>query len=69
MPATGRRAAVYAKPKQEQPDSLCDHFDIVERGLPSAGVRFHVRPAMHEKVAVIDQRVLAVTPRVGLEPP
>jgi hypothetical protein len=49
---------VYAKPKNEQPDSLRDHFDVVQRGLKTAGVCFHVRPGMHEKVGVIDRRVL-----------
>jgi hypothetical protein len=49
---------VYARPKMEQPSSLCDTFDTVERGLIRAGVRFHTRPTMHEKVGVIDETIL-----------
>jgi len=49
---------VYARPRQEQPHSLREQFGNVERRLRAVGVRFHLRPAMHEKVAVLDGCVL-----------
>ena len=49
---------VYTKPKLEQPQSLREHFGEVERRLKDVGVRFHVRPGMHEKVGVLDNKVL-----------
>jgi ribosomal protein L37AE/L43A len=49
---------VYTKPKPEQPQSLREHFDGVERRLKDAGVGFHMRPGMHEKVGVLDNRIL-----------
>jgi hypothetical protein len=49
---------VYARPKMEQPSTLRDSFDTVERGLMRAGVKFHTRPTMHEKVGVIDRAIL-----------
>src|SRR5690606_37894846 len=52
------RVRVYARPKWEQPDSLKEHFEPVRLRLEGAGVDFHTRPGMHEKVGVIDGRVL-----------
>jgi hypothetical protein len=52
------RVEVYAKPRNEQPAGLQDHFDEVVRRLTNAGSRFNVRPGMHEKVGVIDGQVL-----------
>jgi hypothetical protein len=49
---------VYSRPRHEQPESLREHFGLVERGLQRAGVQFHVRSGMHEKVGVIDGRIL-----------
>jgi hypothetical protein len=49
---------VYSRPRHQQPESLREHFGQVERGLQRAGVQFHVRPGMHEKVGVIDSRIL-----------
>jgi len=49
---------VYARPKSGQPESLRDHFDQVEQGLLRIGARLHLRPGMHEKVGVIDGRIL-----------
>jgi hypothetical protein len=49
---------VYSRPRYEQPESLREHFEQVERGLQRAGVRFHVRSGMHEKVGIIDSRIL-----------
>lgn len=49
---------VYAKPENEQPESLREHFGWVADGLRRAGVRFYTRPGMHEKVGVIDNRIL-----------
>jgi hypothetical protein len=49
---------VYARPKSGQPESLRDHFDQVEQGLRRIGARLHLRPGMHEKMGVIDGRIL-----------
>ena len=49
---------VYSRPRYEQPESLREHFGPVEHGLQRAGVQFHVRPGMHEKVGVIDSCIL-----------
>jgi PLD-like domain len=56
--ARGVTVDVYARPWNEQPESLREHYGIVEQGLRRAGVKFHVRSGMHEKVGVIDGRVL-----------
>ena len=52
------RIDIYAKPRNEQPESLQDTFDVVERGLKRRGTHFHVRPGMHEKIGVIDRKIL-----------
>lgn len=52
------KVMVYAKPKQEQPESLRSHFDEVERSLKLINVDFQTRPGMHEKVGVIDNEIL-----------
>src|SRR5713101_7990069 len=49
---------VYAKPRHEQPESLRERYGEIEHRLRDAGVRFHVRPGMHEKLAVIDGIIL-----------
>lgn len=49
---------VYARPGQEQPETLRQLYGTVERGLKRAGARFHVRPGMHEKAGMIDSRIL-----------
>lgn len=49
---------VYLKPKMEQPDSLQRRYDEVCRHLEALGVQILLRPGMHEKIAVIDQRIL-----------
>ena len=49
---------VYAKPRHEQPETLRDNFAQVQRALHSAGVRFHTRAAMHEKIGMVDSKVL-----------
>ncbi|MFQ5875823.1 MAG: phospholipase D-like domain-containing protein, partial [Dehalococcoidia bacterium] len=52
------KVEVYARPRHEQPETLRALCGEVERGLKRAGVRFHVRPGMHEKVGMIDGRIL-----------
>ncbi|MBW1794345.1 MAG: hypothetical protein JRJ38_07930 [Deltaproteobacteria bacterium] len=49
---------VYARPKNEQPETLREHYEGVARTLKRIGVRFHVRPGMHEKVGIIDSAIL-----------
>lgn len=49
---------VYARPKSGQPESLRAHFEQVERNLQRIGVHLYLRPGMHEKVGVIDGRIL-----------
>jgi hypothetical protein len=50
--------AVYARPRKEQPEGLRDHYSEVEHRLRVLGAQFSARPGMHEKVAVIDGRIL-----------
>lgn len=49
---------IYTRPKSGQPESLRDQFDQVEQRLRSIGTRLHFRPGMHEKVGIIDGRIL-----------
>src|SRR5438876_4560459 len=49
---------IYTKPKNEQPESLRERFGEVERNLKRLVVGFHTRPGMHEKIGVIDDRIL-----------
>jgi ribosomal protein L37AE/L43A len=49
---------IYAKPKYEQPDLIRDNFDNIERRLKQIGVTFFVRPGMHEKVGIVDEKIL-----------
>ncbi|MBW1716038.1 MAG: hypothetical protein JRJ77_09465 [Deltaproteobacteria bacterium] len=49
---------VYTRPKGEQPETLQDQFDSVKRTLNRIGIHFHHRPGMHEKIAVIDDKIL-----------
>lgn len=49
---------VYTRPKAEQPVTLQEQFNSVERTFYRIGAHFHLRPGMHEKIAVIDDRVL-----------
>lgn len=50
--------AVYSRPRNEQPESLRDHYSEVERRLRMLGAQFCARPGMHEKIAAIDGRIL-----------
>src|SRR5262249_18306113 len=56
--ARGVSVDIYAKPRKEQPASLCEQFDEVEHQLRRIGVRFHSRAGMHEKVATVDNKIL-----------
>jgi ribosomal protein L37AE/L43A len=58
LAARNVRIDIYAKPRNEQPESLQDTFDVVERGLKRQGTYFHVRPGMHEKIGIIDRKIL-----------
>jgi ribosomal protein L37AE/L43A len=49
---------VYAKPRHEHPEGLRERYGEIEHRLKDAGARFHVRPGMHEKLAVIDGSIL-----------
>lgn len=49
---------VYTRPKGEQSLTLREQFDSVQRTFNRIGANFHLRPGMHEKIAVIDDRVL-----------
>lgn len=52
------RIDVYIRPRGEQPASLRLHFDSVSQKLVSLGSRVHLRAGMHEKVGIVDDRVL-----------
>jgi hypothetical protein len=56
--ARGVMIDVYTRPRAEQPESLREHYDEVQRNLKSLGVQVHLRSGMHEKVGVVDGRVL-----------
>ena len=49
---------IYAKPKSEQPDILRKSYDGIVGRLKQIGVYFNNRPAMHEKIGMIDNRIL-----------
>jgi hypothetical protein len=49
---------IYAKPKSEQPDVLRKSYDGIVRRLKQIGVYFNNRTAMHEKIGIIDKRIL-----------
>ncbi len=57
---TARRVSVdvYARPQQEQPESLREHYWQVESGLRRSGVSVHTRTGMHEKIGIVDKQVL-----------
>jgi hypothetical protein len=54
----GVEVTAYVRPLYEQPDTLRTSYDSVMRSLERTGVHVHVRPGMHEKVAVIDGCIL-----------
>jgi ribosomal protein L37AE/L43A len=58
LTARGVKVDVYAKPANEQPTSLRDHYGQVELALMRAGVRLHNRAGMHEKISIIDDQIL-----------
>lgn len=49
---------IYIRPRGEQPASLRLHFDSVSQKLVSIGSQVHLRAGMHEKVGIVDDRVL-----------
>jgi ssDNA-binding Zn-finger/Zn-ribbon topoisomerase 1 len=49
---------VYSKPKAEQPRGLKHHFDQVEKQLLNLGISLQVRQGMHEKVGILDRKIL-----------
>jgi ribosomal protein L37AE/L43A len=49
---------VFTRPLHQQPESLRDHAQQVMRSLERCGVRVHLRPGMHEKIAAIDGKIL-----------
>ena len=49
---------VYARPQYQQPESIREHYSQVERGLSSVGAFLHARVGMHEKVGILDNRIL-----------
>jgi hypothetical protein len=49
---------VYVRPEPEQPEGLRHHFREVVRALDLAGAQVHLRPTMHEKIAVLDDTIL-----------
>lgn len=49
---------IYVRPEFEQPEILRYHFGTVVRGLELTGAQIHIRPSMHEKIAVIDGTIL-----------
>jgi hypothetical protein len=49
---------VYIRPKAEQPLSLQPHFEPVRHKLTVLGANVHLRQGMHEKVGILDDRIL-----------
>ncbi len=49
---------IYLRPRSGQPESLQRGFDGVVESLRVAGAQVHLRAEMHEKIAVIDGRIL-----------
>lgn len=49
---------VYIRPIAEQPSMLQPHFEPVRQSLTGLGASVHVRPGMHEKVGILDDRIL-----------
>ena len=58
LASRGVAVDVYAKPKHEQSENLQHQFDAVSRRLTLASVCLHVRPLMHEKIAIVDDAIL-----------
>jgi hypothetical protein len=58
LASRGLAVDVYAKPKHEQPETLQHQFDAVSRRLALASVHVHLRPLMHEKIAIVDDAIL-----------
>jgi hypothetical protein len=49
---------VYARPQYQQPESIREHYSQVETGLNSVGASLHTRVGMHEKIGILDKRIL-----------
>ncbi|MGA9771156.1 MAG: phospholipase D-like domain-containing protein [Blastocatellia bacterium] len=49
---------VYTKPGNEQPESLREHYGEVINRLKNIGAQVFIRPGMHEKIGVIDGKIL-----------
>lgn len=49
---------IYTKPKLEQPQSLRNHFEEVANNLKTMGIGFNVRSGMHEKIGILDNKIL-----------
>lgn len=56
--ARGVRVDVYARPGNQQPESLRYHYSEVEAALCRTGAQLHPRSGMHEKIGIIDGRIL-----------
>jgi len=54
----GVRVCVFTRPGDEQPGGLSAGFQVLDRALKNAGVEVLYRERMHEKVVVVDRRVL-----------
>lgn len=49
---------VYTRPGNEQPESLREHYGEVINKLKNIGAQIYIRPGMHEKIGVIDSKIL-----------
>jgi hypothetical protein len=49
---------VYARPQYQQPESIRRHYSQVKSGLNSVGASLHMRAGMHEKIGILDNRIL-----------
>ena len=49
---------IYTKPMVEQPQGLRSHFKEVESSLKVIGIGFYIRPGMHEKIGILDDKTL-----------
>ena len=58
LTARNVKVDVYARPQYQQPESIREHYPLVENGLNSIGALLHKRAGMHEKVGILDNRIL-----------
>jgi hypothetical protein len=58
LTARGVKVDVYTKPQNEQPESLREPYWQVETALIQSGASVHTRSGMHEKVGIVDNRIL-----------